>query len=62
MRRIFGLTWVGWLNVLALQWLCVRLAYQVDTGGRPIRWNLLVGVVPLTGWRSPYRYLRRRLI
>jgi hypothetical protein len=28
-RRLFGLTWVGWLNYLLLRWFFVRLSYEV---------------------------------
>lgn len=30
MRRVFGLTWVGWLNRIVLRWFFVCLAYRVE--------------------------------
>lgn len=30
MRRVLGLTWVGWLNILLLRWFFVRLYYVVE--------------------------------
>ncbi len=52
-RTLLRLTWVGWLNVLVLQWGFVRLSYGD-------RWRVLWLVVPLTGWCSPYVYVGRR--
>ena len=46
------MTPVGWLNFLILQWFGVRLAYIRDWK-RPV--GLLVGVVPLTGWRADHQ-------
>jgi hypothetical protein len=51
-RTVWGLTWVGWLNILVLQHFFVRLAYApvLLTGGSCYRW--LTGIVPYTGWGS----------
>lgn len=49
MRTFLGFTWVGWLNLLALQFFFVRLVHD----GR--RAFAFVGpVLPLTGWISGY--------
>jgi len=50
--RFLGLTWVGWLNVVILQWLFFRMT----TGQRIVnkRWvhcfGLVLFVLPLSGW------------
>lgn len=60
---------LGWLNYCLLQWLWVRLAYadvcEVDVGTmRAVtpsyrRWQLLLGVWPLSGWDGrAYRYVQ----
>lgn len=46
------MTPVGWLNILVLQWFGVRLIHA-GNWRRPV--GLLFGVIPLTGWRGPYR-------
>ncbi|WP_316348495.1 hypothetical protein [Desulfuromonas acetoxidans] len=51
--KFLGLTWVGWLNVVILQFLFVRLGY-----GASGQWQLLKGILPLTGWWSDYIYLK----
>ena len=56
--RVLGLSWVGWLNFILLQWVGIRLAYVVD-GRRITRWYLLRWIVPLTGWWSHYLYVGR---
>lgn len=47
----------GALNLILLQWFFVRIApvrsWESDTVG----WTLRLGVIPLTGWRSDYRYV-----
>jgi hypothetical protein len=50
-------SWLGWLNYLVLQWFFVRLARVIDSG-RTVGWKWLVGVVPLTGWWSDFRFVR----
>lgn len=47
-KMMLGLTWVGWLNVLFLQWFFCRLSYGD-------RWRMLLGIIPLTGWWSDYQ-------
>lgn len=54
-RRLLGLTWIGWLNLIALQWVGLRLAAVVEppddvqTGWTVKRWW------PLEGWRGVYK-------
>jgi len=57
-RKFLTNTWVGWLNILILQWLFIRLAYVTDTE-KPdwCGWKLQKGIVPLTGWWSDYIYI-----
>lgn len=50
------ITWLGLLNFVALQWLTLRLARVVEDG-KTRRWQLLHGIVPLSGWWSNYRYV-----
>ncbi len=58
-RRIkwFGMSWVGWVNRLFLQWLFIRLAYKEDNKGRKYDFGIMRGVWPTTGWNTPYRFL-----
>jgi hypothetical protein len=49
-RELFGYTWVGWLNMLLLQWACVRLGYTNDGG-----WRLLTRIRPGSGWSRPFQ-------
>lgn len=54
-RRLFGLTWIGWTNLLLLQWFGLRLAAVVEppddthVGYTVKRWW------PLAGWRTEYK-------
>ena len=51
------MSWLGYLNFLILQWFFIRLAKVNDVEGQFVRWTVLRGVVPLTGWWSPYRWM-----
>lgn len=56
-RRVLGLTKVGWLNLLVLQWLGMRLAANCDLTDRG---HVIVGwsvrpTWPLAHWRADYR-------
>lgn len=44
-------------NILVAQWFFVRLARVCDEGGAQTGWTWIVGVIPLTGWSTAYRYL-----
>ena len=58
MRKvILGHTWLGWLNLLILQWFFLRLAEGRDGDGNHYNWKLFFGIVPATGWNKPYKYL-----
>jgi hypothetical protein len=46
-RRLFGLTWVGWLNFLVLRWFFVRIAYEVDQ-----RIGTYLTSAPKGGWAT----------
>ena len=56
MKTLFGKTWVGWLNVLIIQFFFVRLSY----GETPTQWGLLRGIVPCTGWWNDYKFFPKR--
>jgi hypothetical protein len=62
MRRVLGLSWIGWLNTLVLQWFWVRLQLTIerDGGSTTSSFQLLLPVAPLTGWWSDYWPSRRR--
>ena len=54
-KMIFGLTWVGWLNKLILQFFCIRLAYGKE-------WKIIKWIVPLTGWGTiDYKYIDKTI-
>lgn len=64
-----GMTWVGWVNFIVLQWFGLRLTrilagHKDEPGGtqaaaRTIGWATTRWVWPLTGWWSDYRWIRR---
>jgi hypothetical protein len=54
--RFFGYTWVGWLNILILQWFFVRLQRTTEPL-RPDKFNLLKWIYPTTGWNTDYKFL-----
>jgi hypothetical protein len=55
MTRLF------WLNFLVLQWLFVRRARVIEErSGKQIGWTWIVGVWPLTGWWSDFRFVLDR--
>jgi hypothetical protein len=58
MKKFLGLSWLGWLNFLVVQWFCVRIARQYDAEtNTAIGWGLVYFVLPLTGWWSSYKFL-----
>ena len=59
-RRFLSLTWVGWLNFLLVQWLCVRIAGRIDHSGKFAGWGLRGPVLPLSGWWGDYLPRRPR--
>lgn len=54
------------LNLFILQFLFIRLARvsameEINSGEFiQTHWSLLIGIVPLTGWRSPYIYVFKK--
>ncbi len=52
-KKFFGKTWVGWLNIIFLQWFFIRLSYGDS-------WRILKWVLPFTGWWNDYKYIGRR--
>lgn len=55
-KRVNKRTWLGWLNIIVLQWFFIRLA-------RNFRDDELTGfsviglILPMTGWGLPYAYI-----
>lgn len=60
-RSFLGYTWVGWLNIVLLQWFWLRLQGSIDND-RPTQWQIITPVAPLTGWRSNYWPKNRRVL
>lgn len=61
-KRLFGYTWLGWLNILLLQWFFVRLQATMDEHTLVIEKLEFIGpVVPCTGWFSNYIWLGNRV-
>jgi hypothetical protein len=56
-----GYSWVGWLNLLLLQWLFIRLQVSVDTDtGEIVRYQVIGFFLPMTGWWSNYVWLAKK--
>lgn len=54
-------SWLGWLNFFLLQWFFLRLQEVLEDDGKThVRWQVVTGIVPLTGWWSNYVYLWKR--
>jgi hypothetical protein len=53
-------TWLGWLNLLLVQWSFFRIARRVDLKGKQTGWSILGPVLPMTGWGSPYVWIWRK--
>jgi hypothetical protein len=51
-QKIFGMTWVAWLNLTILQWFFVRLV-AVHVEG-VATWKLIRFVVPVTGYAGKF--------
>jgi hypothetical protein len=55
MKTVFGYTWIGWTNILLVQWLGIRLCYVADIAdGELLTLCILYWVVPGTGWFTRY--------
>ena len=55
--KFFGESWVGWLNILILQWFFIRLAYSINLNNQHTKYLILKWIVPTTGWWSDYKYI-----
>lgn len=52
------MSWYGFLNYYILQWFFTRLVVTVDDEtDKVISYRLAFGVVPGTGWGTPYRFV-----
>lgn len=52
------MSWYGFLNYCILQWLFMRLVVTVDDEtDKVVSYRLSFGVVPGTGWGTPYRFV-----
>lgn len=49
-----ALSKLGMINAFGLQWLGIRLYKSVTPTGEVTGWGLLIGILPLSGWRSEY--------
>lgn len=55
----YWFTPLGLFNMLFLQWFLMRLAVARDTDtGKVLSMRLMVGVVPLTGWYTNFRFFK----
>ena len=54
MKKLLSKTWVGWLNIIVLQWLFVRLFYATNDQDEVVNYGFIFPVLPLTGWWSDY--------
>lgn len=54
MNKLFGYSWIGWLNITILQWFFVRLYYVENDQNNIENYGLMFPIVPLTGWWSNY--------
>lgn len=60
-KTLFNKTWVGWLNIFILQWFFIRLQGSIEDKNMT-KWQLILPVLPLTGWFSDYKPNNRRTI
>lgn len=54
-RRLLGLTWIGWTNLLALQWFGLRLAAVVEPPDDTHVGYTAVRRWPIAGWSTTYK-------
>jgi hypothetical protein len=54
MSKLFGYSWIGWLNIVILQWFFVRLFYSENEQGNIENYGFIFPIVPLTGWWGDY--------
>jgi hypothetical protein len=60
-RKFLGFTWVGWLNILLVQWFCARLQGCIDDEDGKTTWFIITPVAPLTGWKTNYWPKKRKM-
>jgi len=54
MSKLFGYSWIGWLNIIILQWFFVRLFYLENDRGNVENYGFMFPIVPLIGWWGNY--------
>lgn len=58
MKKLFDYNWIGWLNIIVLQWFFIRLYYVEATQNSAEsyieRYGFMFPIIPLTGWWSDY--------
>lgn len=59
MKKFFGFTYIGWLNLLIFQWFFIRIGYEIKED--KIKFKLLCRVIPLSGWWSDYKYVKKEI-
>lgn len=63
-KRYFGHSWLGWLNYIIFQWLCIRLTEVVDTDkdGKEInsKFEFDYWIKPMSGWKDDFKYLGKK--
>jgi len=52
-KKVFGKTYIGWLNFLILQWFFIRLQANVHEYLIIESWQIRVAL-PMTGWYTDY--------
>jgi hypothetical protein len=57
---LYKLTWVGWLNLIILQWFFIRLGRFYERNIKKNRFKIVIGIIPGTGWNKPYRYIKHK--
>lgn len=61
LKIFMGHSWVGWFNILILQWFFIRLGYIADfDSGKIEKYIIRRWIVPLTGWRGEFKYLLKK--
>lgn len=55
LRKLFGKSFIGWLNILLFQWLFIRAWYNVNSNG--LTFGMYGFIVPCTGWWSDYKWI-----
>lgn len=58
-KLIGNKSWLGILNIIIIQWFCMRVEAEVDdlTNRNITKFNLIGFIVPVTGWRNTGEYV-----